>query len=133
MQCNEAKKLRGSVARPWLFSALGLVVLAVMAMGFIRENEASFASSAMSPAVSLPRKCVGVFVVAEKRTIAADTRGLTVLGRPPCGERGVAAWATQGVYRVFDDGAVEFLASPIPPCPDGEVYVWIQFPNNEKQ
>jgi hypothetical protein len=37
------------------------------------------------------------------------------------------------VYRVFDDGAVEFLASPIPPCPDGEVYVWIQFPNNEKQ
>jgi hypothetical protein len=131
MQLNEARKLHGGVTRAGLLSLFGLIMLAVMATGIIRGNEASLASTPMSPTLSLSRKCVGVFVVAEKRTIAADTRGLRVLGRPPCGERGVAAWATQGVYRVFDDGAVEFLASPVPPCPDGEVYVWIQFPNNE--
>ncbi len=44
-------------------------------------------------------------------------------------ERGVAAWAMQGVYRAFDDGSVEFLASPVPPCPGEDSYVWIRYPN----
>jgi hypothetical protein len=38
-------------------------------------------------------------------------------------------WAQQGIYRVFDDGAVEFLASPVPPRPAGDTYVWIRYPN----
>jgi hypothetical protein len=38
------------------------------------------------------------------------------------------AWAAQGPYRVFEDGTVEFLAAPVPPCQGGNYYVWIGFP-----
>jgi hypothetical protein len=38
------------------------------------------------------------------------------------------AWSSRGTYRVFEDGAIQFLASPMPPCPKGDYYVWIEFP-----
>jgi hypothetical protein len=90
---------------------------------------ASFGAAHPSEGANRQRRCVGVFVASEKRTIAADAKGLTVVGDMPCGERPVVAWATQGVYRAFDDGGVEFLATPVPPCPQGDVYTWIRLPN----
>ena len=33
-----------------------------------------------------------------------------------------------GPYRAFEDGTVEMLASPVPPCQGGDYYVWISFP-----
>jgi hypothetical protein len=88
---------------------------------------------AAAPAPSGPaapaRKCVGVFVSGERRNIAADLNALFVVGTIPCAARGVVSWSTQGVYRAFDDGSVEFLASPVPPCPEGDAFVWIRYPN----
>jgi hypothetical protein len=75
------------------------------------------------------RKCVGIFVSGERRNVAADSKSLVVVGTIPCAERGVMSWSMQGVYRAFEDGTVEFLASPTPPCPEGDAYVWIRFPN----
>jgi hypothetical protein len=85
------------------------------------------AGLALAPA-AVARRCVGVFVSGERGSIAADTKGLVVVGSAPC-PNGVIAWSRQGVYRAFDDGAVEFLATPVPPCPDGDGYVWIRYPN----
>jgi hypothetical protein len=89
------------------------------------------ASPAEAPSTSLAptRKCVGVFVTGERRNVAADAKSLTVVGEVPCADRGVMAWSMQGVYRAFDDGSVEFLAAPVPPCPEGDSYVWIRYPN----
>jgi len=82
------------------------------------------APSAVAPA----RKCVGMFAGVERRNIGADSKSLTVVGTVPCREE-VMVWATQGVYRAFDDGSVEVLAVPTPPCPGGDAYVWIRYPN----
>jgi hypothetical protein len=40
----------------------------------------------------------------------------------------VMAWTVAGPYRAFEDGTVEMLASPVPPCQGGDYYVWIAFP-----
>lgn len=61
------------------------------------------------------------------RSIAADSISLTVRGTIPCKDS-VSIWSMQGPYRVFEDGTVEFLAAPIPPCPGGDYYVWIAYP-----
>ena len=91
---------------------------------------ATIAGFAFAPASTVvSRKCVGMFVDSGRRTIAADVRGLTIVGTFPCAN-GVAAFGTQGAYRAFDDGSIEFLATPIPPCPDGDVYVWLRYPNS---
>lgn len=88
-----------------------------------------FGATAASVTTSAPaRKCVGVFVSGERRNVAADAKSLVVVGTVSC-QASVMAWSMQGVYRAFDDGAVEFLAVPMPPCQDGDAYVWIRFPN----
>lgn len=78
-------------------------------------------------------RCVGMFLDGAAgprgmRQVPADATNLTVRGTVPCRD-GVMAWAAQGPYRVFEDGTVEFLATPVPPCPGGDHYVWIAFPD----
>ena len=77
-------------------------------------------------------RCVGMFLdtgggARTPRSVPADATNLTVSGNVPCKDS-VMAWAAQGPYRVFEDGTVEFLAAPVPPCQGGEYYVWIGFP-----
>ena len=89
--------------------------------------------AAGAPAPVAPSgRCVGMFVAAPgggglPRSVAADATNLTVRGAVPCRDA-VMAWAPQGPYRVFEDGTVEFLAAPVPPCNGGDFYVWIGFP-----
>ncbi|MFM1832239.1 MAG: hypothetical protein RLZZ461_555 [Planctomycetota bacterium] len=73
-----------------------------------------------------PRRCVGMFVATDREQLPADAEWFTVLGEPPCGAD-VIGWATQGIHRVFDDGSIEVMATPIPPCPGREVVVWIRY------
>ncbi len=81
-------------------------------------------------------RCVGMFLDPSPgggssrlpKEVPADANNLTVRGTVPCAGN-VMAWSARGPYRVFEDGTVEFLASPIPPCPGGDFYVWIAFPN----
>lgn len=86
-------------------------------------------TEAPSANVAPARKCVGIFVTGERRSVTADSKSLTVVGEIPCADRGVMSWSMQGVYRAFDDGSIEFLASPMPPCPQGDAYVWVRYPN----
>jgi hypothetical protein len=62
------------------------------------------------------------------RNVPAQGTNLIVRGTVPC-MNAVVEWSPRGPCRVFEDGTVEFLASPMPPCPGGDVYVWIAFPN----
>ncbi len=111
----------------WRAAMAGLLLATVVAAPLaLQANPAPADPLAGSSAA---RRCVGVFVTGERRTVAADAKSLVVVGEAPCAERGVAAWAMQGVYRAFDDGSVEFLASPVPPCPGEDSYVWIRYPN----
>lgn len=74
--------------------------------------------------------CVGMFfdpTIRGKVNIAADSTSITPVGSVPCREQ-VIAWALQGPFRVFADGTVEALATPIPPCPDGDYWIWIAYP-----
>lgn len=104
--------------------AVGAVVLVMLLAGI---------SVAARPAPARGR-CVGMFLDAagngarSLRQVPADATNLVVHGSVPCRE-GVMAWSAQGPYRVFEDGTVEFLAAPIPPCPGGDYYVWVAFPN----
>jgi hypothetical protein len=61
------------------------------------------------------------------RQVPADATNLLIIGDIPCRDQ-VMAWSSRGTYRVFEDGAIQFLASPMPPCPKGDYYVWIEFP-----
>ena len=78
-------------------------------------------------------RCVGMFLDTGgagsrvPRSVPADATNLTVSGTIPCKDS-LMAWAAQGPYRVFEDGTVEFLAAPVPPCQGGDYYVWIGFP-----
>lgn len=81
-----------------------------------------------------PGRCVGMFMAGAPgsggslpRQIAADSNGLTLRGTVPCAA-GVMAWAPQGPCRVFEDGTVEILVSPVPPCPGGDFYAWLAYP-----
>jgi hypothetical protein len=88
-----------------------------------------------SPTVSSANhgRCVGMFLDTGgagsrvPRSVPAEATNLTVSGTVPCKDS-VMAWAAQGPYRVFEDGTVEFLAAPVPPCQGGDYYVWIGFP-----
>jgi len=81
-------------------------------------------------------RCVGMFLDPNPggpgsrlpSNVPAQGSNLTVRGAVPC-MASVFAWSPRGPYRVFEDGTVEFLASPMPPCPGGDFYVWIAFPN----
>ena len=103
---------RGAV-NPWILGAIAVSAAGVLV--------------ALAPAAPA-RKCVGMFAGGDRRTIAADTKGLVVVGQTLSPED-VMGWTQQGIYRAFDDGAIEFLASPVPPRPAGETYVWIRYPN----
>jgi hypothetical protein len=85
---------------------------------------------AAAPRGTASRRCVGMFVDPErKRNFIGRPNDLELvdLGRIPCREA-VMGWAGQGIFRVFDDGTVETLASPIPPCPQGDFFLWIRYP-----
>jgi hypothetical protein len=90
----------------------------------------TLALAAASPRGEAPRRCVGMFVDAErKRNFIGRPHDLELvdLARIPCREN-VLGWAGQGIFRVFDDGTVETLVSPIPPCPQGDFFLWIRYP-----
>lgn len=82
-------------------------------------------------------RCVGMFLDTTSgggsmyqmlpRQVPADATNLLIIGDIPCRDQ-VMAWSSRGTYRVFEDGAIQFLASPMPPCPKGDYYVWIEFP-----
>ena len=116
---------RGGVAGMGLRSA----GFGVLAGGVLTAGAMLALAGAPVGAAAPARKCVGVFVTNERRDVAADSQQLVVIGTVPCAGRGVLSWSMRGVYRAFDDGSVEFLASPVPPCPEGDAYVWIRFPN----
>lgn len=107
----------------WITGTVGAAALAV-ALG---------AGTAATGANAAPNgRCVGMFVASPgsgglPRSVAADATNLTVRGTVPCRDA-VMAWAPQGPYRVFEDGTVEFLAAPVPPCNGGDFYVWVGFP-----
>jgi hypothetical protein len=61
------------------------------------------------------------------KQVIANATNLTIRGTIPCMDQ-VMAWSVRGPYRVFEDGTVEMLASPVPPCQGGDYYVWIAFP-----
>jgi hypothetical protein len=85
---------------------------------------------AASPRAAAPRRCVGMFVDPErKRNFIGRPNDLELvdLARIPCRES-VMGWAGQGIFRVFDDGTVETLVSPLPPCPQGDFFLWIRYP-----
>jgi hypothetical protein len=107
------QRARREAVHPWILGTIALCAVAFLV--------------ALAPAAPA-RKCVGMFAGGDRLTVAADTKGLLVVGqeKPP---EDVMGWAQQGIYRVFDDGAVEFLASPVPPRPAGDTYVWIRYPN----
>lgn len=81
-------------------------------------------------------RCVGMFLDQNPgapgsrlpSNVPASGNNLTVRGTVPCMDS-VFAWSPRGPYRAFEDGTIEFLASPVPPCPGGDFYVWIAFPN----
>ena len=81
-------------------------------------------------------RCVGMFLDQNPgapgsrlpSNVPASGNNLTVRGTVPCMDS-VFAWSPRGPYRAFEDGTIEFLASPVPPCPGGDYYVWIAFPN----
>jgi hypothetical protein len=86
--------------------------------------------AAASPRGEAPRRCVGMFVDPErKRNFIGRPNDLELvdLARIPCREN-VLGWAGQGIFRVFDDGTVETLATPLPPCPAGDFFLWIRYP-----
>ena len=90
----------------------------------------ALALAGASPRGEAPRRCVGMFVDPErKRNFIASPNDLTLVdvARIPCRDR-VLGWAGQGIFRVFEDGTVETLASPMPPCPEGDFFVWIRYP-----
>ena len=85
------------------------------------------------PAASANGRCVGMFLDPGggrsklPDSVPAEGTNLVVRGTVPCMDQ-VMAWSARGPYRIWEDGTVEFLASPIPPCPGGDHYVWIAFP-----
>ena len=89
--------------------------------------------AARSTAAPNPGRCVGMFLDTSGRESAlpkqviANATNLTIRGTIPCVDQ-VMAWSVRGPYRAFEDGTVEMLASPVPPCQGGDYYVWIAFP-----
>jgi len=107
---------------------------AVGALAALGALAATLAFRAAPSAAAAPDRgrCVGVFIAnpGEGRlplSVPVDTVGLAVRGSVPCKDA-VIAWVAVGAYRAFEDGTVEFLAVPTPPCPGGDYYVWIAYP-----
>jgi len=98
---------------------------------FATEAQAAMASASAGGYIPLSEGCVGMFCAPAgtngRKTMPATNTQLTVIGSVPCQEE-VGGWALQGIYRVFRDGSVQALATPIPPCPSGDFYVWVAYP-----
>lgn len=124
-------QVRRAIGRFGMTRCGALALLAIMTvLGSAAWFGSSMPTAHAGAAVAPARKCVAVFVAeGDRRPIGADAKALEVIGAVPCAERGVMSWAPKGVYRAFDDGTVEQLASPLPPCPEGDAYVWIRYPN----
>ena len=128
MEDAEAKHVRVGRSPLFVWGSV-LLVIGVCGLGatsYFRDTNA--APRTDSGAQLQVRKCVGLFVTNEKRSVAADAKSLTVIGTVPCIDS-VLVWSAQGVYRGFDDGSIEVLAAPMPPCPGGDHYVWLRYPN----
>ena len=119
-----------------------LVLLAAAAgVGITALLGAATATAPIAPSATAAApnhgRCVGMFLDTTSgggsmyqmlpRQVPADATNLLIIGEIPCRDQ-VMAWSSRGTYRVFEDGAVQFLASPMPPCPKGDYYVWIEFP-----
>lgn len=104
------------------------------ALGAVAAIAGTALLAGSTPSSPDPGRCVGMFMANSPgsvgslpRQIAADSTGLTIRGTVPCAAE-VMAWAPQGPCRVFEDGTVEILVSPIPPCPGGDHYAWLAYP-----
>jgi len=80
------------------------------------------------------RRCVAMSFLdsnLSRRILAADASQLALRGDVPCAAE-VTAWSMVGPIRLWDDGLVECLVIPIPPCTQGNgsvFYAWLGFPN----
>lgn len=80
------------------------------------------------------RRCVAVAFVdpnQSRQVFAGTSSGLTIRGEVPCADA-VVGWSRVGPVRLWDDGLVECLVIPVPPCPQGDgsvFYAWLGFPN----
>ncbi len=72
---------------------------------------------------------VGMFCEPSMRmTVPRDSTMLHADRKVPCDAQ-VIGWTTKGIFRVRANGTVEMLAVPMPPCADGDFYVWLAYPN----
>ena len=109
-----------------------VLLIATAAVGAVLLGAALAARPSPTFASANHGRCVGMFLdnggsSRLPQSVPADATNLTVSGTVPCKDN-VMAWVSQGPYRVFEDGTVEFLAAPVPPCQGGNYYVWIGFP-----
>jgi hypothetical protein len=80
------------------------------------------------------RRCVSVSFVdpnLSRMVFAANSSQLTIRGEVPCADA-IVGWSRVGPIRLWDDGLVECLVTPVPPCPQGDgsaFYAWLGFPN----
>lgn len=80
------------------------------------------------------RRCVAVSFVdpnQSRQVFAGTSSQLTIRGEVPCADA-VIGWSRVGPVRLWDDGLVECLVIPVPPCPQGDgsvFYAWLGFPN----
>jgi hypothetical protein len=80
------------------------------------------------------RRCVAMSFLdsnLSRHTFAGDSAQLAIRGDVPCAAE-VIAWSMVGPIRLWDDGLVEYLVIPVPPCPQGNgsvFYAWLGFPN----
>lgn len=79
--------------------------------------------------VSADSGVVGMFCEPSmKKTVPRNSKMLHADRKIPCDEQ-VVGWNTTGMFRVRADGSVEALAVPVPPCAEGDYYVWVAYPN----
>ena len=125
---------------PWTLLALATsagVGIAVLLGATTAPATAPIAAPTKATAAPNHGRCVGMFLDTTSgggsmyqmlpRQVPADATNLLIIGEIPFRDQ-VMAWSSRGTYRVFEDGAIQFLASPMPPCPKGDYYVWIEFP-----
>ncbi|MFM7480175.1 MAG: hypothetical protein ACKO4V_03475 [Planctomycetota bacterium] len=80
------------------------------------------------------RRCVAVSFVdpnQSRQIFPGNSLQLTIRGEVPCADA-VVGWSRVGPVRLWDDGLVECLVIPVPPCPQGDgsvFYAWLGFPN----
>ena len=85
-------------------------------------------TSSTTPYIPNGDGCVGMFCdISLKKIVPANSTQLTIIGSVPCQDT-VQGWSFLGTFRVFRDGSVQALATPYPPCSQGDYYVWVAYP-----